>query len=256
MKVIDTIEDYDRRGGPYSAVRQPDAAIESLICEQLGNARFILNVGAGTGSYEPRDRHVIAVEPSSTMRANRASSLPPALNCVAENLPFDANAFDASLAVLTIHHWPNLVAGLHEVRRVTRGPVVIMTFDPDAHTEFWMADYVPEMTVVERRRYPSIDRIEAGLASPCRVLKVPVSVGCTDRFQVALYGRPEEFLREEVRRSQSAWNFVPDGVEERFVTQLREELRSGKWDAKYGYLRTKPTIECQLRLVVSDPTQK
>jgi SAM-dependent methyltransferase len=249
--VRNTIADYDRQGGAYAAIRSPDPAIKQLIEEQLGSARHVLNVGAGTGSYEPEQRHVVAIEPSATMRRQRARSLPPALVGVAASIPFDDDAFDAALGVLTVHHWPDLTAGLREVRRVTKGPVVLMTFDPDADTEFWMTDYVPEMAAVERARYPSMQAIARGLGGETKVIRVPVALACPDRFQVALYGRPEEFLREDVRRSQSAWNFLADGIETRFVQRLEHELASGAWDAKYGHLRSQPHINCQLRLVVA-----
>jgi len=247
----DTVADYNRQGGTYSAVRRPDPAIQQLIERELGSARYVLNVGAGTGSYEPDARYVVAIEPSSTMRRQRSPLLPPALIGVASAIPFDDDSFDAALAILTVHHWPDMKAGLREVRRVTRGPVIVMSFDPDAEAEFWMTDYVPEMGVVEKARYPSLQAIHDGLGGQMRAIRVPVTRGCSDRFQVALYARPEEFLREEVRRSQSAWNFLPDGVEARFVLQLTQDLASGSWDAKYGHLRQRPDINCQLRLLVA-----
>lgn len=247
----DTIADYDVQGGAYASVRRPDPVIKALIEHHLGDSTYVLNVGAGTGSYEPTGRHVVAVEPSATMRRQRDRRLPPALIGTAQSLPFDDDAFDAAIAVLTVHHWPDLDAGLAEVRRVTRGPVVIMTFDPDAYTEFWMTDYVPEMTAVERARYPALDRLRAGLGGTVEIIPIPVLRECPDRFQVALYGRPEEFLREEVRRSQSAWNFLPPGVEARFVKYLASDLSSGRWDERYGRFRVQPQINCQLRLVIA-----
>jgi SAM-dependent methyltransferase len=247
----DTVRDYDSRGEVYSTIRQPDPQIQRLIERELGAARRVLNIGAGTGSYEPEARQVVAVEPSVTMRMQRPRTLPPALIGVASSLPFDDDAFDAAMAILTVHHWPDLSAGLREVRRVTAGPVIVMSFDTDARTDFWMTDYVPEMADVERARYPSMRAIGEALGGPSRIVSIPVSLNCTDRFQVALYGRPEEFLREAVRRSQSDWSFLPEGVEARFVRDLSTDLSSGAWDAKYGHLRAQPELTCQLRLVVA-----
>jgi len=248
-----TIADYDRQAHSYSQVRKPDPRIEAVVHRALGDARTVLNLGAGTGSYEPLDRHVVAIEPSATMRSQRPAHLAPVLNATAEQIPFDDQSFDASMAMLTIHHWPDLAKGLAEMRRVTRGPCLVMSFDPDSHTDFWMFDYVPEMKRVEQQRYPKIRRIEAGLGGHCHAIALPVALDCTDRFQVALYGRPEAFLDEAVRRSQSAWNFLEDGIEARFVQKLGEDLANGTWDERYGHLRSQAFITCQLRLVVSAP---
>ena len=248
-----TIADYDRQAQSYSLIRQPDRRIEAVVHQALGQARNVLNLGAGTGSYEPLDRHVVAIEPSATMRSQRPKHLAPALIATAENIPFDDASFDASMAMLTVHHWPDLERGLGEMRRVTRGPCLVMSFDPDAPTDFWMFDYVPEMRIVEQKRYPKLNRIEAGLGGRCEVVALPVALDCTDRFQVALYGRPEAFLDEAVRRSQSAWNFLGEGVEHRFVAELAADLKAGTWDARYGHFRRQAFITCQLRLVVSHP---
>jgi len=245
------IEDYEVHGGTYSRVRRPDPTIAKLIHNQLGAARFVLNVGAGSGSYEPPGRFVLAVEPSAVMRRQRGTEAPPALIGYADSLPFDDGAFDAAMAILTVHHWSDLTTGLREMRRVTKGPVVVMSFDPEAPTDFWMFDYVPEMRAVERARYPSTQQIADGLGGTCAVIPVPVLRDCQDGFQEALYARPEEFLRDEVRRSQSAWSFLPKGVEARFVKQLAEDLNSGAWDTRYGHLRTQAEVRCQLRLYVS-----
>jgi SAM-dependent methyltransferase len=252
----DTIADYDRQAHTYSLVRQPDWRIAQLVHQALGSAKTVLNLGAGTGSYEPSDRYVIAVEPSHTMRRQRGGGLPPAIIGTADHIPFDDDAFEASMAMLTVHHWPDLAQGLSEMARVTQGPCVVLSFDPGAHTDFWMFDYVPEMQAVEHARYPSLDRIEAGLGGPCEVLIVPVARDCTDRFQVALYARPEMFLDEAVRRSQSAWNFLPDGVENRFVAHLQSDLADGTWERRYGHLRRQETISCQLRLIVRQSARR
>ena len=247
----DTVADYDRYGEHYRSHRRADPDIRARIQAGLGDARTVLNVGAGTGSYEPTDRYVVAVEPSATMRRQRSATLPPALIGTADALPYDDGAFDAAMAVLTVHHWPDLARGLGEMRRVAAGPVVVMSFDPDAPTDFWMPDYLPEMAAVERARYPAIERLCDGLGGGCRVAPVQVRRDCPDKFQVALYARPEAFLNPQVRHAQSAWRFLADGVEERFVRDLARDLASGAWDARYGHLRAQSEIRCQLRLVTS-----
>src|SRR5262249_10908332 len=135
MKVDDPGFDYDTGGHDYAGVRRPDPRIASVIHSGLGTARTILNVGAGTGSYEPLDRHVVALEPSETMRRQRPRHLAPALIGTADAIPFDDAAFDAAMAILTVHHWKDRSKCLREIRRVTRGPIAILTFDPEAPTE-------------------------------------------------------------------------------------------------------------------------
>jgi SAM-dependent methyltransferase len=187
------------------------------------------------------------------MRKQRPSHLPPALSAAADALPFDDQSVDASMAIFTVHHWLDRAKGLREMRRVTKGPVVIMTFDSAAPTEFWMFDYCPEMKVVEETRYGDIASITQHLPGKHQLVAIPVSLDCTDKFQVALYGRPEEFLNPEVRSAQSAWKFLPTGAEERFAQRLQTDLASGAWDYKYGHLRKQRTINCQLRLLVAWP---
>ena len=225
-----------------------------MIHRALGDARTVLNVGAGAGSYEPEDRQVLAVEPSAAMRAQRPRHRAPAIDASAESLPFDDQSFDAAMATVTVHQWSDHERGLRELRRVSCGPVVILTFDGDALDRFWLADYVPELIDAERGRYPSIARIEAILGSRTAVLEVPIPIDCTDGFTEAFYARPEEFLHEDVRRAQSAWGFVEPAIEARFVEQLRVDLDTGTWDARYGELRRQPTFTGSLRLITAQGT--
>jgi SAM-dependent methyltransferase len=247
--------DYDKDGKQYSGYRRADSRIAKYIWDALGDSKTVLNIGAGAGSYEPLDRYVIAIEPSETMRTQRPSHLPPAIRGNADSLPFDDKSFDAAMAVLTVHHWPDRAKGLQEIRRVTKGPIVVMTFDSDAPTEFWMFDYCPEMAAVEKNRYQGLHSITDPLGGKFESIPIPVPIDCTDRFQVALYARPEDFLNPDVRKSQSAWKFLPPGAEERFVQNLSEDLKNGNWQKKYGHLKSKPFINCQLRAVVSWPIQ-
>lgn len=254
MKIENPGFDYDQLGQKYSGYRQTDPRIAKYVHEALGTAKTVLNVGAGAGSYEPGDRYVTAVEPSSVMRAQRmAAGKVPAVNASAESLPFDDEVFDASMAIVTVHHWPDMGKGLRELRRVTRDQVVVMTFDPEALDEFWNARYFPELIEVEKARYPSIDFLAGALGGKCEIVKVPVPFDCTDGFQEAFYGRPEAFLDKEIRRAQSAWGFLPDGTEDRLVQALRDDLESGEWDKKYGEHRTMPFFTCALRLIIATP---
>lgn len=243
---------YDAAGHGYSAVRRADPRIEAVVHAALADARSVLNVGAGAGSYEPADRYVVAVEPSRVMRAQRlALGRVPAIDATASRLPFDDGAFDASMATVTVHHWPDLERGLQEMRRVTRRRVLVLTFDPDALNNFWNAQYFPELVEVERKRYPSIDRITEALGGNATVMPVPIPFDCTDGFQEAWYGRPEAFLQPEIRKAQSAWSFLAEGLEDVLVHRLAHDLASGAWDAKYGNHRTLPTFTGALRLITA-----
>ena len=242
--------DYGRHGQGYALQRQTDPRIAALVHAALGEARTVVNVGAGAGSYEPEDRYVIAVEPSAAMRAQRPRQVVPAVDGTAEHLPFDDDSFDAAMATVTVHQWSDTAAGLDELRRVARGPVVVLTFDGDALDRFWLAEYAPELIAAERRRYPSMELIAAHIGTAARVHEVPVAIDCVDGFTEAYYARPERFLDPAVRRSQSAWTFVSDEAQRRTVERLRQDLESGAWDERFGHLRTQPEFFGSLRLVV------
>jgi SAM-dependent methyltransferase len=245
--------DYELNGGVYSTTRRTDPRIARYIHRPLADARNVLNVGAGTGSYEPVDRYVIAVEPSAVMRAQRPTSLPPAVIAHAEALPFADRAFDASMAILTIHHWNDTYSGLREMRRVTKGPVVICTFDMDVVPEFWISDYAPEFVEVDRKRFPAIDAITTTRGGTCSVEAIPIPLDCVDGIQEAFYGRAEAFLNRAVRAGQSIWGCLSAGVEDRIVAHLANDLASGRWDARYGILRSQPEFNCALRVITSLP---
>ncbi len=150
--------DYEQNGAGYALVRRPDARIAARVHAALGTSRTVLNVGAGAGSYEPADRYVLAVEPSAAMRAQRPVGAAPAVDAVAERLPFDDDSFDAAMAMLTVHQWGDVEQGLREMRRVSRGPVVVLTLDASALQQFWLTDYIPEVVVVEQTRFPRSSR--------------------------------------------------------------------------------------------------
>ncbi|KLL11909.1 MULTISPECIES: class I SAM-dependent methyltransferase [Protofrankia] len=245
--------DYEAHGDGYVRQRRTDPRIAVLIHAALGDARTVLNVGAGAGSYEPADRHVVAVEPSATMRSQRPRHLAPAIDATAAELPFDDDSVDAAMATVTVHQWSDPDRGLREMRRVSRGPVVILTFDGDALDQFWLADYIPQLIVADRPRYPPIERIRAVLGGTSTVTSVPVPIDCVDGFTEAYYARPEAFLDPAVRRSQSVWGFVDTDIAERAVARLRHDLESGAWDRRYGALRNQPEFHGSLRLVTALP---
>ena len=245
--------DYEAGGVRYADVRRPDPRIGALVQAALGEAVSVINVGAGAGSYEPTDRYVTAVEPSARMRAQRPASLPPAIDAVAERLPFDEDSFDAAMAMITVHQWPDPYAGLAELRRVSRGPVVVLTFDGDALERLWLGEYCPELYEAERRRYPPIEAVRAATGPRAHVTEVPIDLDCTDGFTEAFYGRPEMFLDPGVRACQSAWGFVPEPVVERAMSRLASDLDSGRWDELFGALRGRPQFTGALRLVVGHP---
>ena len=245
--------DYEQTGRGYAARRRTEPRIAAHVHAALGSARTVLNVGAGAGSYEPEGRYVLAVEPSRAMRAQRPPHLAPAIDAVAEALPFDDASIDAGMATFTVHQWADLAKGLAELRRVVRGPIVILTADPSALDGWWLVEYAAELVEVERRRYPPLDVIGSALGPDVDVRPVPVPIDCVDGFAEAYYARPEELLEPDVRRSQSAWGFVDDDVERRFVAELERDLASGEWDRRHGAWRTRPELEGSLRLVVARP---
>lgn len=245
--------DYGTIGATYSRYRRPDLRIAAVIEQALGEARTVLNVGAGTGSYEPTDREVTAVEPSAAMRAQRPTHLPPAVDAVAEQLPFPDDAFDAAMATFSVHQWQDLPAGLAELRRVTRGPVVVLTCDPMRVEEFWLREYAPEVLATEARRYPGLDALAEGLGGRVSLSTVLIPQGCTDGFTEAYYGRPEHLLDAGAQLACSAWSLVGPEVIDRFTRELAGDLLDGTWDARHGALRTLPRYEGSLVLLVAEP---
>jgi SAM-dependent methyltransferase len=245
--------DYGAIGTAYARYCRPDPRIAAWIGHALGPARTVLNVGAGAGSYEPAERQVTPVEPSASMRAQRPAGLAAAVDATAEDLPFADGSFDAAMTTFSVHQWSDLQAGLREVRRVTRGPVVILTCDPARLRRFWLTEYAPEVIDTETRRYPSLEALRDGLGGPVGATVVPVPLDCTDGFNEAYYGRPEALLDPAARRSCSAWSFVSAAVHDRFTRDLSRDLADGSWDGRHGHLRSEPSFEGSLILAVSPP---
>lgn len=243
--------DYAQYGTGYATHRRTDPRIAAQVHAALGASRTVLNVGAGAGSYEPLDRHVVAVEPSRAMRAQRPAHLAPAVDAVAENLPFDDDSFDAAMAMVTVHQWPDVERGLRELRRVSRGPVVILTGDGSVLDRFWLAAYAPEQILAEAKRCPPMDVFRRVLGERTEIRSVRIPIDCTDGFTEAFYARPERLLDPAVRKAQSSWTFVDPAAQARAIEHLRADLESGAWDARYGAWRTMPYFEGSFRLVVA-----
>jgi len=244
--------DYEQHGQTYARHREADPRIADRIRAALGDARTVVNVGAGSGSYEPTDRWLLAVEPSATMRAQRPSNAAPAIAASAEALPFDDDAFDAAMACVTIHHWDPPEAGLGELRRVARGPVVVFTFDL-AGLPAWQLDYLAEGLEIELPRFPAMAAVESALGGQTHVAHIPTPADCVDGFFEAFWNRPEALLDPSIRASQSMWALLPPGAEDRMVARLAADLESGAWDAEHGHLREMAQLDGGLRLVVSEP---
>jgi SAM-dependent methyltransferase len=239
---------YDRIGAGYAAYRRPDARIAARIVDALGPARTVMNVGAGAGSYEPADRRVAAVEPSAVMVRQRAPGAGPAVRATAESLPFRDGSFDAALAILTIHHWPDWRAGLREMRRIARGRIVILTWDPD-HTDFWLArEYFPEILEIDRRIMPTLGDIER-VIGPMEARPVPVPADCTDGFLGAYWRRPEMYLDAGVRAAISSFSKLRDV--ESGLARLRADLDDGAWHRRHGHLLALPELDVGYRLLVA-----
>jgi SAM-dependent methyltransferase len=242
---------YDTIGATYTVTRRTDSRIAATIWAALGDARTVLNVGAGTGSYEPPGRDVTAVEPSALMRAQRPADAPPCVAAVAESLPFEDQSFDAAMAVSTVHHWPDPIAGLREMRRVARR-VVVFTCDSSEIgwcRRFWLTrDYLPEVADFSVGR-PSLTE-QAG-AIGARMEPVLIPWDCADGLFEAHWRRPEAYLDDRVRRGVSVWARVGPEAEERVVRSLRDDLASGRWVERNRDLVAVDAAELGLRLLIT-----
>jgi SAM-dependent methyltransferase len=242
---------YDAIGATYAVTRRTEPRIAASVWAALGDARTVLNVGAGTGSYEPPDRDVTAVEPSAVMRAQRPAGAARCVAATAENLPFGDQSFDAAMAFSTVHHWRDPIAGLREMRRVARRVVVFTHDDVDAGwlRSFWLTrDYLPEVAGLLIGR-PSM--AEQACAIEARVEPVPIPWDCADGFFEAYWRRPEAYLDEGVRRGVSVWARVGPQAEQRAVRSLREDLASGRWAERNHGLLDLDAAELGLRLLIT-----
>lgn len=240
---------YDQIGTGYAGVRRADPRFEASIASALGPGR-LLNVGAGAGSYEPRDRPVVAVEPSDVMIDQRPAEAGPVVRATAEELPFGDSSFDVTMAILTVHHWVDWSAGLRELVRVAPRRVVL-TFDPEVHGAIWLMDYLPEIAELDSQRAPSIAEVGERIDG-ISVTVVPVPGDCLDGMTVAYWRRPEAFLDPEVRRGSSSLRQVDAGTLRRGLSNLERDLRRGVWHDRYGHLLELDELDCGLRLIVGE----
>lgn len=240
---------YDRIGRGYAEIRRPDPRLAASIRAAAGDARSLLDVGAGTGSYEPVDLEVTAVEPSAEMIAQRPPGAPQAVQGVAERLPFPDDSFDTATAILTVHHWDDVEAGLAELRRVARRRVVVVTLDAHVCNELWIVrDYLPEAAALNLRTLPPLPRLLEALPA-ATVQTLPVPHDCADRMFAALWARPEAYLDPRIREAASIWHRLPEAASARALGRLRRDLDSGAWDERHGHLRTRATWDVGLRLL-------
>lgn len=242
---------YERIGAGYATTRRPDQRINRYIGEALANARTVVNVGAGTGSYEPIDRDVIAVEPAAAMLEQRTAGAAPAVRAIAEALPFRDRSFDAALAVCTVHHWTDLGAGLAELRRVAFRQVIFMC-EPAMAARFWLvAEYFPEVhQLPSERSAPSVADLSEHLAVRS-VIPIPVPADCADGFTGAFWSRPETYLDPAVQAGMSSLAQLSPDTLARGVTRLRRDLESGAWDQCHGSLRELLEYDLGYRIVTA-----
>jgi SAM-dependent methyltransferase len=242
---------YDRIGGSYRATRRPDPRIAALIDAALGDARSVVNVGAGTGAYEPTDREVLAVEPSETMIAQRPPRSAPVIQASAEELPLPDDSFDAALAVNTVHHWTDLRAGLRELRRIARKRIVIFFRDGPSGVPFWLVeDYLPALDQAGRIS-AIVETIEHELR-PVKALPVRLPRDCLDGLFSAYWARPELYLDSEIRRNISNFALAAEDDLADGLARLEADLESGAWDRRYGHLRSLPELDLGHRLLIAE----
>lgn len=239
---------YDTIGANYSELRKPDPRIAARIEKALGSARSLLNVGAGAGSYEPAGKEVTAVEPSLAMIRQRPAGAARVVQGHAEDLPFETGSFDASMAILTVHHWFDQAKGLSEMRRVTRGPVMILTYD-SSFRGFWLVDYIPELASLDEAQMPKMESYEKSLG-PVEISPVPIPHDCADGFLCAYWRRPAAYLDPRIRAAMSSFWALGDVSEP--LGRLARDLESGAWARLHPNLLDLDECDCGYRLVVAD----
>ena len=253
-----TVQARDTSRG-YGAARRADPRILQRIATAVGGAPSVVNIGAGTGAYEPPNRRVVAVEPSDAVIAQRRTGAAPVVKAFAEALPFKDGGYSAAMAILTIHHWDDPLAGLREMRRVARRRAVVLTLDPEAIRDFWFYDYFPEIALADAQRFPSIDAITRTLGGDVRVEVVPIPHDCRDGFLAAYWRRPSAYLASHVRRNISTLAALGDDDLLDGLARLADDVRSGVWDLANFWLTERQELDLGYRLVVAeygDPVTK
>jgi SAM-dependent methyltransferase len=243
---------YEAIGRTYAATRREDPALRARLHAALGEARTVVNVGAGAGSYEPRDRYALAVEPSDVMAAQRPRELAPAIRAQAGELPLRDGAVDAAMAILTVHHWDDQrERGVRELRRVARDRVVVLSYDPAVSGRMWLiADFLPEVGELDARIFPPPERIAEWLGG-ARVEVVPIPRDTPDWMLGSFWAHPERVLDQQARANTSGFARMPHEVVARVVAAVRSDLADGTWDSRHGELRRLDAYDSGLRLVVA-----
>lgn len=242
---------YDQIGDRYSLARGEDPRIAERIHVALGAAATVVNVGAGTGSYEPRDRRVVAVEPSRVMLAQRPPGAAPAVRAIAEALPFRTDSFQAAMAVLTLHHWADVPKGLTEMQRVASRNVVVFTWDPEVFGSYWVTtDYFPTVGRVDAGRSYTIPALVEVL-SGAEVFPVPIPWDCRDGFYGAFWRRPGAILDPTVWQGVSALQLISDEERETGMRRIAADLQSGEWERRYGHLLNLDELDVGYRMIVT-----
>jgi SAM-dependent methyltransferase len=242
------VADYEKIGEGYAAVRRPDPRIAAQIRAGLGDARSVVNVGAGAGSYEPADLEVVAVEPSSKMIEQRPAGAARVVQADAAALPFANDSFDVAMAILTLHHWPDWRPGVEEMKRVARKRIVIFTWDPAAGAGIWVHEYLPQVAKRDAGRFCSVHELRQVLG-PCEVTPVPIPHDCPDGFLGAFWRRPHAYLDPKLRAGISAFRIgldLEDGL-----ARLAQDLEAGRWQERWGHLLGYDSLDLGYRLVVA-----
>jgi SAM-dependent methyltransferase len=247
---------YDRIGTTYAATRHADPRLAAAIRDALGDAESVVNVGAGSGGYEPDDREVVAIEPSATMIAQRPPGATRATRASAERLPLADDSVDASLAILSDHHWRDRAQGLRELRRVARRRVVFVNSDPALAERFWLTrEYLPEFLslIPDPFRAPGrwVAQLEE-LLGPVQLRVLPVPHDCTDGFYQAFWRRPQAYLEPGVRDNISVWRRVPVAAARRALRHLAADLASGAWEERHHDVLARDELDAGLRIVVAE----
>lgn len=238
---------YDKIGSNYLTSRSSDPRVFHALRSQFGGARVIVNLGAGSGSYEPDDLDVVAIEPSKVMISQRSAASPPVIQAIVEKLPFADSSFDLAMGVLTLHHWSDWRLGLAEAARVSGGNVLLLTWFGSLKN-FWLADYFPEIVQLDEGKFPTVEEYESVLGH-LSVTTVPIPHDCRDGFLCAYWRRPEAYLDPKVRNGISTFSMIPDP--EPALQRLESDLASGRWEEKHGHLLALDNFDYGYKIVRS-----